>query len=361
MNRCLILLFFVLMSLSLKGQVNIIPNPGFEEYSNVPLGWFYSGKDFSTVMRYWFSATAASPDVYGPKVFIPKHWRDKGFGDVQPHSGYSMVGITTYGCKEGKPHCREYVQIQLSEPTVQGQRYALKFWYQPLAAGISNNRIGIYLSEYPINEAIDSVVVRRPHAEAAFVLHTNGIWKKFEAEWIAPFQANYLTIGNFTSDQYTDINTSNSTLPFGYYYIDDVSMIKIPPIVPVPIERGDLSLIKPKKGKTITLKNIYFDLDKSELLPRSHIELNKLVDLMNQFPKMEIEIRGHTDNTGTTEYNQDLSILRARAVSEYLQKQDISPQRLTHQGYGASMPIAKNKNTSGRQRNRRVEIFIKKL
>ncbi|MEM9992267.1 MAG: hypothetical protein AAF738_10925, partial [Bacteroidota bacterium] len=132
--RYLITLFLAILSLSLIAQQeakqlsNIIPNPSFEEYSTIPIGWFYRGQHFTNVMKYWSSATAASPDVFGPKVRVPSHWTDKGFGDQYARTGESMVGMTIYGCDNGKPHCREYIQVQLLEPLVQYQNYYLEFW-----------------------------------------------------------------------------------------------------------------------------------------------------------------------------------------------------------------------------------------
>ncbi|MEZ4952432.1 MAG: hypothetical protein R2825_02495 [Saprospiraceae bacterium] len=74
-------LFFISVCL-LWGQVtaqevaqpNIIPNPSFERFSSPPIGWFYKGEHYTNVMKYWSSATNASPDVFGPKVRVPAHW-----------------------------------------------------------------------------------------------------------------------------------------------------------------------------------------------------------------------------------------------------------------------------------------------
>lgn len=90
---------------------NIVPNPSFELYSNPPIGWFYKGDHYTEVMKYWSAATVASPDVFGPRVRVPSTWAEKGFGDKIPRTGHSMSGITVFGCDEGKPHCREYIQI----------------------------------------------------------------------------------------------------------------------------------------------------------------------------------------------------------------------------------------------------------
>ena len=129
-----VLLFFLLtFPLFLCGQTegtstsNIVPNPGFERFSATPIGWFYKGEHFTRVMKYWSSPTGASPDVFGPKVRVPETWADKDFGKHPPHQGGAMAGVTLFGCKDGKPHCREYVQVQLAEPLVVGQQYYIEF------------------------------------------------------------------------------------------------------------------------------------------------------------------------------------------------------------------------------------------
>ena len=94
----------LLISLNAAGQSssqkatpeNLVPNHGFEEYSDEPSGWYYSGKDFSRVAMFWTSPTAASPDIYGPKVEIPKSWSAVGFGKVKAYQGSSYAGITVY-------------------------------------------------------------------------------------------------------------------------------------------------------------------------------------------------------------------------------------------------------------------------
>jgi len=76
---------------------NIIPNASFEKYASTPIGWFYKGQHFTTVMKYWKAPTGASPDIFGPKVRVPAQWAEKGFGKQGAHSGVSMSGITAYG------------------------------------------------------------------------------------------------------------------------------------------------------------------------------------------------------------------------------------------------------------------------
>ena len=123
----------------------------------------------------------------------------------------------------------------------------------------------------------------------------------------------------------------------------------------------DLTLIPIKVKTPIRLNNIFFDSDKSELLPASKRELERLVLLLNQYPAMTIEIRGHTDAQNTADYNLRLSEARAHAVVEYLIKAGIAAARLTWKGYGLTLPVASNETKEGRQLNRRVEFMIVKM
>ena len=111
-------------------------------------------------------------------------------------------------------------------------------------------------------------------------------------------------------------------------------------------------------GNTITLTNIFFDLGKATLRIESNAELDRLVKLMNDAPKLKIEISGHTDNTGSAAMNENLSQQRANAVVSYILTKGIDTSRLTAKGYGSKKPIATNDTESGRQQNRRTEFKI---
>ena len=86
-------------------------------------------------------------------------------------------------------------------------------------------------------------------------------------------------------------------------------------------------------------------------------DLNTLARSMNSYPNTTIEVVGHTDNTGTSAYNQALSEQRARAVRGVLIN-TVNPNRVVAYGVGETRPVASNASAEGRQANRRVEIFI---
>ncbi len=127
----------------------------------------------------------------------------------------------------------------------------------------------------------------------------------------------------------------------------------------VEIER-DLYLAPIEAGQTIRLNNIFFEFDKSDLKRESIAELNRLTKALQDYPNMCIDIAGHTDNVGTSEYNLHLSNNRSLAVMNYLLKQGIAANRLKSEGFGETKPESTNDTEQGRARNRRVEFTITK-
>jgi outer membrane protein OmpA-like peptidoglycan-associated protein len=104
---------------------------------------------------------------------------------------------------------------------------------------------------------------------------------------------------------------------------------------------------------------ILFDVNSTALKAGAMQNLNKVADVMTRYPETNILVAGHTDSSGTDQYNQGLSEDRARSVSNYLGSHGVSSYRMSTVGYGESMPIASNNTSEGRQVNRRVEIEIK--
>jgi outer membrane protein OmpA-like peptidoglycan-associated protein len=135
--------------------------------------------------------------------------------------------------------------------------------------------------------------------------------------------------------------------------------------VDVPAATSYQELIKDIKlkpidvGAKIVLSNIFFDFGKATLRDLSKAELDNLIKLLNvDYPKMVIEIGGHTDNVGSLETNTKLSANRAKAVVDYLIEHGVAKERLSYKGYAYQEPVASNDTEEGRQKNRRVEFKI---
>ncbi len=102
----------------------------------------------------------------------------------------------------------------------------------------------------------------------------------------------------------------------------------------------------------------FFDFDKSVLKPEGKAKLDDLVSKTSGINLEVIVAVGHTDSVGSDEYNQKLSVRRAEAVKAYLVSKGIEKNRVYTEGKGEKQPVADNKTTEGRAKNRRVEIEV---
>ena len=104
--------------------------------------------------------------------------------------------------------------------------------------------------------------------------------------------------------------------------------------------------------------NITFQTNSSDLNPQFFDVLDSVALVLKEFDKTVVEVVGHTDSTGTAEYNQALSERRAATVASYVNSRGIDRQRILAYGRGLTQPIADNSTTEGRAMNRRVELTL---
>lgn len=112
-----------------------------------------------------------------------------------------------------------------------------------------------------------------------------------------------------------------------------------------------------RKG-SITLEGVTFEYNSAKLKPESRSALDTVATDLNKYPRLKIELQGHTDSAGPDAYNLKLSQQRADSVRTYLVDQGVPESRLVSKGYGESQPIADNKTEDGRALNRRVVMFV---
>jgi peptidoglycan-associated lipoprotein len=123
-----------------------------------------------------------------------------------------------------------------------------------------------------------------------------------------------------------------------------------------------LTLTRIVKNKAIVVENIFYDFDKADIRPDAAIELDKLVETLNDNPKITIELSSHTDSRGKDAYNQVLSQKRAQSAVDYIISKGIRKDRITARGYGESQPVIKNAKTEEEfQKNRRTEFKVTKI
>lgn len=106
-------------------------------------------------------------------------------------------------------------------------------------------------------------------------------------------------------------------------------------------------------------RNILFDVNSDNIKPTSFISLDRIAEILIANPEMQLDIEGHTDNTGSVRHNQILSGKRALAIKTYLVKKGVESSRMKAEGYGSERPIADNNTEAGRSKNRRVAFKVK--
>jgi outer membrane protein OmpA-like peptidoglycan-associated protein len=130
-----------------------------------------------------------------------------------------------------------------------------------------------------------------------------------------------------------------------------------------PAAKKDVPAAKTKTVHKDTLekyipKNVHFVKSKSELLPESFPELDRLAGFLQRNPALKLSIEGHTDDVGNAAKNLELSEQRAHRVASYLSDKGVAPARIRAKGYGGTRPLVKGAGNTGSSVNRRVEFLI---
>ncbi len=116
----------------------------------------------------------------------------------------------------------------------------------------------------------------------------------------------------------------------------------------------------PKGSGTLLNLNINFDQGNSKVLEESFQELDRLVDMMKEYPKMEIQLEGHTDFRGSARANERLSERRVQSIKDYLITENIAAKRIKMKAFGGSQPLSKDNTEEAKLMNRRVQARILK-
>jgi len=374
----LIFTFIAILLVSFGYAQNLVPNPGFEEYTKCPSG-------ISQLKRatYWSSPTKGTPDYYCDCASKNGKYSDAGvplnkMGNQQAHSGSAYAGFIAYNVFNYLKE-REYLQVKLTEPLKADSTYFLSFFVSlSKVVGYATDAIGAYISSEPFQDKRWITINNVPQvANPSFHILDGNEWHCISGTYKAKGGEQYLMIGNFMlpasiKAKRTKGNAYNEQ---AYYYIDDVCLAPVNKDGTCGCGKIESDTVETKvTDKTtesfrtdtlvytsIVLNNVFFETDKARLLPPSYPELDKLVAYLKAYDDYGIALSGFTDNQGTEAHNQMLSEARAQAVAEYLIKKGIDKRKVNYSGYGSVNPVATNDTPEGRQKNRRVEFRLEPL
>jgi outer membrane protein OmpA-like peptidoglycan-associated protein len=332
---------------------NLVIDPGFEIPRRIPT------KDNNSIYctKHW-SSTNGAGDYYhtsaGKHAGAPRNI----FGRQKPHGGNAYGGICI------RRHFIEYLETKLSETLIKDKDYLVEFYISRAERSFGSvKEFGVIFTKKLILGSSDQGIPTKP---ALDFTSTKGYrnkkeWIKMSGIYKAKGDESVIVLGYFNYEH------PEGHRILAHYYIDDVSVTPVEKQPADPIKPGSAIIEKtedsvpasfiPKTGERMTLKNIFFDTNKSVLLPASFSELDKLAGYLKENTH-SIEISGHTDNTGNEEQNRTLSEARAKAVTDYLILKGIDSSRINFLGQGSSKPIAPNNTEEGKRKNRRVEFII---
>lgn len=359
MKRFFFLLIVFLSSIPFSQGQNLIKNPKFDEYYNYydkngnlvyyPTNWHYVDSLFNHPIYY-------STDRYLNKSIKQNLHPDSASINRGEIANYISITII--------PNVQRAYTV-LKKPLEAGKYYRLNIdikayrnsnYFADLLVGFKDtvdNRMDSCL--YQLRVVIpDSLCFENLYYK----------WLPLTTDFEATGKEKVMVISSGSSSDYKKMIDSNiekfMIISMGgprrlRYVIDNLSLTKIETETEKLYTEKYDSL---KAGEKIILNNIYFDFNKSELRYDSFEELDKLKKYLEDHKNAVVQISGHTDNFGTAEYNDKLSLDRAKAVVEYLTRKGISSERLSYKGFGKNFPIESNDTSNGRQKNRRIEVLV---
>lgn len=321
-------------------EENLINNASFEENDRGQTNFLNIDKD---VTDWWSSA--GSPDYYCENAYHAAH-------------GKASVGCRFY--TERNNHI-EFISTEIKKPLETGKKYCFKTFLKlkdDCYFGV--NAMGVLFSNYlpGEQELIDGKIKPSISHHGGTLLTYKTKWMELSCIYVAKGGETILTLGSFSNAKAMKKVCLKGSNTEAYYYFDMVQLYEIEDETKCPCLMGKNNDIPIEKGKAFVVKNIFFNNDQWELLPESFVALDSLFEILESGQFNQIEISGHTSNTGSKERNILLSKNRALAVKNYLVNKGLEESIFTCVGYGPDKPIADNSTEKGRSENRRVEFKI---
>lgn len=345
----------VLLALSASGQnQNLIPNPGFEEYIQLP-GGEYFGKQ---CLKTWTVPIGGSGrgDYYhenGVRGYRPS---GNSYGVQRAYDGVAMTAICNY------TGFKEYLQVKLIAPLVRDSVYVFTIHISCADHVLPSdylNDFGVVFSEVAVPVYDGNLMLEKAPDiwwYDSLGYNNRSSWTTLTKVYKAKGTESVLLFGSFlwkeqkTGILHGDLRRVSNT----HYYIDGAELRLREPVIKGAVNVDSVFT----SGNALVLRNLNFATNKSTLDLKSTKDLDQLAMYLQRNPSKKILITGHTDNVGDSLSNEKLSFERAESVKTYLIKKGINKNRMQTDGKGESQPIMPNNIEGGRLLNRRVVIEI---
>lgn len=273
-------------------------------------------------------------------------------GDSYPHNGEVYAGLCMF--KVPEKSYREYLAVKLQNPLDSAVEYSFSFFYRLSSLSkLEIDRFQILFTSEPLSlkantniEIGDGAVLHVAPGPQAGLKD----WELYSEKFIAMGGEEYLVIGNFSHPDSVKYNTLNDRKyprvgrieKVAYYYIDSFELIRV--------HNEDSKF---EKEVVFQLKNLYFDFDKYQIKEEMLPELKELAEFMMKQLDLKLIINGHTDNVGSEQYNNELSLKRAIAVKDAIVFFGVAESQISTESHGKRFLTSKLDSL-----NRRVEFIL---
>jgi len=349
---------------------NLIPDSSFESNKFIP-------SDFSQInaSNSWRMPSQGTTDLFCKcnkkklKKYSLVDVPQNPMGYQDPHSGNCYAGFFVFSHGD----YREYIQTPLNH-ALEKDKWYLFTMYISLAdySRTSLDQLGVCFTDKKVGYNSSDVITDLNPVDIKIdkeVGRDVKQWHRVSVKYKSQGGESFLLIGSFKihtikktrfkvpKEIKSRINQNSER--DSYYYIDDVSLVET--TSPEPHDKSEPKVFETSPPDSLLVcKNVLFQTNETVLLSSSFFELDVIAEHLKKNPQTQIEIIGHTDNSGNEKINRRLSTERAKAVADYLASKNIDRSRITYKGWGSLKAIAPNDTEEGKKQNRRVEFILSK-
>ncbi len=355
MIRYITILFFTLFIRDVYAQ-NVVPNGDFESYTKYPFVSTYGF--FKGYINDWKSANTGSPDYYSLHSRPSYYANEQSIERELPHKGNGFVGLALLD-----EDYHEYIQIKLNKTLLKDELYCFTAYVTAREnITLHRDKLEFLFSKKPVYKLTKRAIKINKNGQNRIetYLTNDTMWVPIVTTFIPSDSLRYLTIGNFEDSSkiasYT--NAYYKTQPDQYYYLDDISVVKIKNEADCVCKQDTVKNKGVKNAEKKTVTQLYFKFNEAVIKPYNYKTLDSVYNKLITHPRANLLVNGYTDNVGKEISNVVLSAARAKSVATYFVNKGIASTRITCKEYGSSNALNDNSTENLRIKNRRTELIV---